>query len=145
MRIWILCFILLVTILIESTFTTVPITLILLINYLVLEKKSWVFAAAFFAGLALDILSLRFLGSTSLFFVSLLFIINLYERKFETFNVFFILFSSFVASFLYLNIFAIRLVMSQAILSALISCLAFYLLVFSEKESPSYKYKIGEE
>ena len=144
MRIWILCFILLIAIIIESTFTTVPIVLLLLINFLILEKKSWVFTAGFFAGLMLDILSLRFLGSTSLFLVALLFIISLYEKKFETASIYFVFFTSFVGALAYAIIFNIRLVLPQAILSAFVGTFIFYVMMLlrAKEEELSYKYKL---
>ena len=140
MRIWILSFILLIAVLIEATFTTIPLALLLLINFLVQEKKSWVFAAAFFSGLALDILSLRYFGSTSLYFVIVLFIINLYERKFETSNIYFVLFTSFVGSFFYLTVFEVRLALSQAVLSALLGSIIFFLMtILSKKENLDFR------
>ena len=146
MRIWILSFILLIAVLIEATFTTIPLALLLLINFLVLEKKSWVFAASFFSGLALDILSLRYLGSTSLYFVIVLFIINLYERKFETSNIYFVLFTSFVGSFFYLTVFEVRLALSQAVLSAFLGSIIFFLMtILSKKENLDYKYRAEKQ
>jgi len=142
MRIWILSFILLITVLIEATFITIPLVLLFLINFLVIEKKSWVFPAAFLAGLALDILTLRYLGSTSMFFVTFLFIINLYERKFETSNLFFVLFASFIGSFFYLTIFGIRLAFSQSVVASIIGFLIFYLMILlAKKEAMEFKYK----
>ncbi|OGH10270.1 MAG: hypothetical protein A2152_01680 [Candidatus Levybacteria bacterium RBG_16_35_6] len=132
-------------VLIEATFTTVPIVLLLLISFLVLEKKSWVFSAAFFSGLALDILSLRFLGSTSLYFIIVLFIINLYERRFETANIYFVLFASFIGSFFYLTVFDIRFAFPQALFSAFLGSLIFFLIsILSKKEKLGYKYRIGK-
>ena len=146
MRIWILSFILLIAVLIEATFTTIPLALLLLINFLILEKKSWVFAASFFSGLALDILSLRYLGSTSLYFVIVLFIINLYERKFETSNIYFVLFTSFVGSFFYLTVFEVRLALSQAVLSAFLGSIIFFLMtILSKKENLDYKYRAEKQ
>ena len=146
MRIWIVSFILLIAVLIEATFTTIPLALLLLINFLILEKKSWVFAASFFSGLALDILSLRYLGSTSLYFVIVLFIINLYERKFETSNIYFVLFTSFVGSFFYLTVFEVRLALSQAVLSAFLGSIIFFLMtILSKKENLDYKYRAEKQ
>lgn len=144
MRIWILSFILLIAVITEATFTTVPIVFLLLINLLILEKKSWVFTAAFFSGLMLDILTLRFLGSTSLFLVTFLFVISLYERKFETASPYFVLFASFTGTFVYLIIFNIRLALSQAILSAFIGSFIFYVMMLlrAKEQELSYKYKL---
>lgn len=143
MRIWILSIILLIAVLIEATFTTIPLSLLLLINFLVLEKKSWVFIAAFLTGLMLDILTLRFLASTGLFFIIFLYVINLYEKKFETANIYFVLFSSFLGAFLYLNIFKISIVLPQALISAILGVVIFYLFTLLTKEKNlDYKYRI---
>jgi len=144
MRIWILCLLLLIAVLIEATLTTIPVVFLLLINFLILEKKSWVFAAGFFSGLMLDIFSLRFLGSTSLFFVTFLFVISLYERKFETTNPYFVLFASFIGTLIYLIIFNIRLVIPQAILSALIGVFIFYVMMLlrAKEKELGYKYRL---
>lgn len=145
MRIWIFSFTLLIFVLIESIFTSLPISLLLLIPIFVLEKKSWVYVAAFLAGLAIDIFNIRFLGSTSLFFVIFLLIINLYRRKFEISNIFFVLFSSFIGSFFYLIIFGFRLVLPQAFVSAFLGSLFFFLITLLLKRfSLDYKYRISE-
>jgi len=145
MRIWILCFILLISVLFEAIFITIPLTLVLLINFLVTDKKSWVFPAAFFSGIIIDILSLRYLGSTSLFFVTFLFVIHLYERKFETSNIFFAFFACFVGSLLYLTIFGIRQVLVQSLVAAVVGSLIFYLIMrLPKKESLDYKYRSGK-
>jgi cell shape-determining protein MreD len=146
MRIWILSFILLIAVLMESTFITIPLCLILLINFLVIDRKSWVFPAAFFSGMMLDILLLRYLGSTSLFFVTLLFIINLYEKKFETSNIYFVLSASFVGSFFYLIIFGIRLSLPQSIVAAFLGAVIFYIMtLLSRRENLDYKYRMEKQ
>ena len=145
MRIWILSLVLLIAVLIEATFTSIPLVFLILINLLILEKNSWVFAAAFFSGLALDIFSMRFLGSSSLYFVILLFIISLYERRFEANNVYFVLLASFLGSFLYMIVFSERLILQQAVISAFISAFIFYVLYFVRLRKKNLNYLEKEE
>ena len=121
---------LIIAVLIEAVFTSIPLIFILLLNLMVIEKKPWVFAAAFFSGLALDILTLRFLGETGLFFIIFLFIVSLYERKFETANVYFILFSSFLGSIIYLIIFGARLILPVAVIASFIATFIFFMFIY---------------
>lgn len=95
---------LLLALLLEGTLTYLPITLLLLIFLTVQKRGNWIFPTAFFSGLVLDIFYLNPLGLTSLFFLIFLFLIFLYERKFEISSPFFILISSFVGvvSFMFL-------------------------------------------
>ena len=132
--------ILLIAVLVEATFTTIPLVFLILINLLVIERKSWVFSAAFFSGLALDILSIRFLGSSSLYFVTLLFIINLYERRFEANNAYFVFLASFLGSFFYMIVFSERMVLQQSVLSAFIGSFIFYAIYFFRFRKKNLNY-----
>ena len=62
---------------------TIPLSLILLLNFAIATKKTSVFLAGFICGLILDILLLNPLGQTSIFFVVFLALVFLYERKFD--------------------------------------------------------------
>lgn len=146
MRILILSLILLITVLIEATFITLPLSLLLLANFLVLEKKPWVFTAAFFSGLVLDILLLRFLGSTSLYFVIFLYIMYLYERKFETANLYFILFASFIGCFVYLTVFHVRLAFTQSVAAAFLGVAIFFVIkIFPKRKNIDYHSKLERQ
>lgn len=101
-----------------------PIVFILL-TFLAFVSKTWIFFLAFFMGIILDLMLFRFLGATSLFLTTFLFLIFLYEKKFEIYTLPFVLIVSFVGSALYLMIFGYNYVLQQAIVSSLIAVLLF--------------------
>jgi len=90
---------------IESALTSLPLLLIIVGVLAVLYKETWVAALAFFGGLLLDVTKLQPLGSTSLFLVCWLFLILLYERKYEVDSIPFVAISSFFGTLLYMWIF----------------------------------------
>lgn len=101
-----------------------PIVFILL-TFLAFVSKTWIFFLAFFMGIILDLMLFRFLGATSLFLTTFLFLIFLYEKKFEIYTLPFVLIVSFVGSALYLMIFGYNYVLQQAIVSSLTAVLLF--------------------
>ncbi|MEK7450935.1 MAG: hypothetical protein AAB662_03310 [Patescibacteria group bacterium] len=103
-----------------------PIVLVLLI-FLAFERKTWIFFLAFFGGIILDLMLFRFLGATSLFLAAFIFLIFLYENKFEIYTLPFVLIVSFVGSALYLVIFGYNYIFQQAIVSSIIAVLLFAL------------------
>lgn len=124
-------------ILLEASITTVPLVLDILLVLYILKRKPWVFAAAFISGIFLDLFLVRTLGQSSVFFLIFLFIISLYGRKFEIVSSYFVLFSSFVGSLLFLKIFGYDYVFQQALISAIFSTLLFKgvkLLTFKNDE-----------
>jgi len=70
-------------------------------------KKNLGFPAAFLTGAVLDILLLNPLGKTSLFLVVFLFIILLYDKKFDIQTFPFVFLASFIGSFVYFIAFQI--------------------------------------
>lgn len=79
-----------------------PLCFIFLFLWQLLYSKEEAMVLAFFAGFVFDLLLLRTLGTTSILFITLLFLIFLYKRKFQTDNVLFVVASTFV-SFLILE------------------------------------------
>lgn len=118
---WLLLFAALVL----GVLTTLPLVLILLVVFYALKKELWFFTAAFFTGVILDLIFVRTIGTSSLFFVSFLLLVELYGRKFETATIPFILFASFIGSFSYLLIFGQSLVFAQSIISSALATLIF--------------------
>lgn len=112
-------------IILESSVTTLPLVLLFLIFYTVFTRSESVFFIAFFAGLLLDILMLRPLGVTSIFFLVIIFLILLYENKFEIGTMYFVMIATFVMSFLYLIFFPV----SQIYL-ILPTCVIFSMIFF---------------
>ena len=112
----------------ESTVTTIPLLLIFMTVILILRRRLWVFALAFFGGLIVDVLSVHAVGGMSIFLEVLLFLILLYERKYEIATIQFVLASSFFGSLLYLWIFGYKDVLLQAIGAAVVGVLLFIIL-----------------
>jgi len=111
-----------------SSVTTIPFSIGLLAVASVLFKKSWVFFLAFGLGLFLDLITLRPLGYTGLVLTIFVFVLFLYERKFETQTIAFVFISTFFASLIYLWIFNFQQIFLQSLVNALFAILFFKLL-----------------
>lgn len=112
-------------VILEGTVTTLPLTLIFLLCLTVMKRQEWIFFLAFVAGLVLDSFALRTLGVSSLFFVSFVFLIQLYQRKYETATMQFVVLASFFGSLWYLISTGSHAVLLQALLSSGICAVAF--------------------
>lgn len=109
----------------EGAVISIPLVLDFILVYYVFERKAWIFTLAFISGLILDIFHLRPLGATSIFFAVFIFIITLYERKFEIKTTAFVLFFSFIGSVIFLFIFEYNYVLLQSIVNSLIAVMLF--------------------
>lgn len=129
----------LLSLILEASVTTLPLVFLTLLCLTVIIRKEWVFALALFAGIILDAVSFRILGQSGIYFVISIFLVILYERKFETATKSFIFISSFLGSFGYLLLFSYgNLIILQAISSAIIGALIFsFLGKFKEKKQIS--------
>lgn len=112
----------------ESSVTTLPLVFLTLFCLAVLTRKEWVFVAAFIAGVLLDALSFRVLGQSSLYFILYIFLVFLYERKFEISTKYFVFMASFLGSFGFLIIFSYNNVVLQSLMSSIIGILIFSIL-----------------
>jgi|SRR3989344_1024098 len=108
--------------------TTIPLPIPLLVIYAVVFRKSWIFFLAFGLGLLLDLFLLRSLGQTGLIFILLIFLVFLYEKKFETQTLTFVFFSTFLGSFIYLVVFGYNNALVQSFVNAVIGILFFKFL-----------------
>ncbi len=111
--------------------TTLPFSIGLLVVSSVLFKKPWVFILAFGLGLFLDLTMIRPLGYTGLVLTIFVFILFLYERKFETQTGAFVFISTFFGSVFYLWLFKYQMVFLQAFINALISIVFFRVMLNS--------------
>lgn len=127
MRNLILPVLLFISLIIESSLTTVPLVLSFLLVFYLLKRETWIFVLAFFLGLILDSLLLRTLGQTSLFFVIFLFSVELYERKFEIKTSSFVFLSSLMGSIFYLIIFGEN-IFPQSLAGAFLASILFKIL-----------------
>lgn len=120
--------ILMLSVLLESSVTTLPLVFLTLLCLAVLVRKEWVFVIAFVAGLVLDAISLRSLGQSSIYFIAFIFLVFIYQRKFEISTKYFIFIASFLGSFGFLIIFSYNNLVSQSLISSVIGVLIFTLL-----------------
>jgi len=122
-------FLLTVALVLEATLTTIPFVFLILLCLLVLLRENWLFVFAFAFGIVLDLVSFKTLGTSSAFFVTFLFLVLLYQSKFEIATNAFVFFASFVGSFTYLLLLGYNNnIIFQAILSSIIGLLLFKLI-----------------
>lgn len=115
-------------ILVISIITTIPVSIGLLTIMTILFRKSWVLFLAFGLGLFLDLITMRVLGSTGPVLTAIVFLIWLYERKFETRSIVFVLISTFFGSLIYLIFFDYQQIFLQALINSLLTVIFFKLL-----------------
>lgn len=120
-------------IIVISGVTTIPFSIGLMTIFAVLLKRSWLFFLALGLGLFLDLIALRTLGYASLALTIFVFILFLYERKFETRTAAFVFISSFFGSIFYLMIFGYNNIFLQSLASSLLAVLAFKIIQNSTK------------
>ncbi|MBI2074249.1 MAG: hypothetical protein HYT83_00255 [Candidatus Levybacteria bacterium] len=129
MKKWIAWLILLISVFAQSSVTTIPLVLNVLLVYYIVKKESWVVGAAFFSGFLLDIITLGHLGKSSVFLIIFLFIVMLYEKKFEIQTVTFVFFSSFSSSIIFLFVYGYQNIFINAFVSSIISIFFFLMLI----------------
>jgi len=128
MKWFIFFFIFFLAFILETTLTTLPLVLIACLCFAVLHETGWIFFIACFAGILLDALSLRFLGSSSIFFIIFLGLVFLYERKFEIRTIPFTAIAAFIGSFAFLKIFGYQRSIQEAFVGSLTAVLLFLLM-----------------
>lgn len=111
-----------------SSSTTLPFSAGALVILYVWYRDSLVFFVAFILGLILDSLLVRDLGRTSFFFLVFLFVLFLYERKFEVNSLLFVFIASFIGGLSYLIFFGYSFAILQALVSSLITVVLFLLI-----------------
>ncbi len=119
---------LLISVFFEGTVTTLPLVFICLVCLTIRMRSSAVFFIAFLAGIFLDTFALRPIGVTSIFLLTAVLLILLYQRKYEINSYPFVFIASFLGSFLYLLIFTYQNIFMMAGLSAVIAVLLFAII-----------------
>lgn len=128
MKNWFILLIVVIIAIFEGTVFTLPIVFVYL-NVLYIKKRNlFMFVVAFVGGLILDVITLRSIGQSSLFFVSSLFVVGLYEKKFEIKTNWFILLSSLLGSFTYLLLVGNHDIIRQSLISGILGLLLFKIL-----------------
>ncbi len=125
--------------LLESSLNVVPLTLLFLLCFTLAQQSALIFPVAFIAGILLDILSVRPLGETGLFYILFLFFILLYQRKYEITTVPFVFFTSFFGCLLFFLIFGFSNLFIQLFLSIVLAILIFLTGSFLRKKEPDNK------
>jgi len=113
------------SVLLEGTVTTLPLVLISLLCFTLRKRSDSIFPIAFGAGLLLDLLRVRVLGLSSLFFILFLFLVLLYQRKYEINSYPFVAVSAFLGSLGFLGIFGGENSLMQSLISALLAVILF--------------------
>ncbi|MGA2967571.1 MAG: hypothetical protein ABSD69_00140 [Candidatus Levyibacteriota bacterium] len=120
---------LLLALILEVSLTTIPFIFLVLLCLTVVLRANWLFIAAFIFGLLFDLLSFKALGISSSFFVIFLFLVLLYQSKFEITTGYFVLVTSFSGSLLFLFLQGYtNAIILQTILSVVIGLLLFKLI-----------------
>lgn len=129
---WLIFFLLVI---IEGSVTTLPLTLIFLLFLTVVKRQEWIFLLAFVAGILLDVFAFHPLGISSFYFVVFIFLLLLYQRKYETATMPFIGIAAFFGSCAYLFVTGQSAVFLQAIISTIIAGSAFVIYRFTNRPS----------
>ncbi|MEK7092594.1 MAG: hypothetical protein AAB907_03140 [Patescibacteria group bacterium] len=109
----------------QASYTSIPLLPGVLLLLYLFKRAEWVFVFALVLGVLLDIVLVRKIGISSLFFIGFLTIISIYERKLEIYTKEFVGIVSFLGGVGYLLILGESNVLLQAGLGSLMSVLLF--------------------
>jgi cell shape-determining protein MreD len=121
---------LLLVIFFEGTVTTLPLVVVLLLLLMINRRDGVVFILAFVSGLLLDLLRLQPLGETSLFLLCFLFLVLLYQRKYEIDSLPFVMIAAFIGTVGFGLVWSDQEIVVEAIVNAL---LVAFLFVFTKR------------
>jgi len=125
---FILVALLILSVFLEGTLTSLPLVLLSLILLTVLKRDRRVFGIAFLSGIFLDLLLVRSLGQTSVFFLIMVLFIFLYERKYEITSLLFVSMGTLISATLYFFVFPTPEGFVQIISVTLLAVVLFSLL-----------------
>lgn len=118
-------FLLFASLFLEGIVTTLPLVFICFLCLTIFMRNPMLFVFAFIAGLFLDTFAVRTLGGTSIFLLVSIFLIFLYQRKYEINTYPFVLIASFIGAVVYAVVFGYGGAVIQASLSSLIAVILF--------------------
>lgn len=122
----ILLFLLLgIALIVETSVSSLPLVLLFLIIVTVWRKSAHMLLLAFFSGLILDVLLVRNIGTTSIFFLVMIAGMILYQKKYELRSPFFVIPFSMVASMLYVVLFPVPQAFLHVVFSTLLAGILF--------------------
>ncbi len=116
----------------ESTILNIPLVLILLLVLFVRNKTPEIFFLAFILGFLLDVLKLQRAGVSSIYFLITLFIIFLYDKKYEINTLRFVVISSGTVSIVHLSLFSNPSVL-QIVFSIIIGVISYICIGYINK------------
>lgn len=125
MKIFAIIGILFFTAILESTIVPLPLSFIFLLLLSVWKRDDSIFLIACLSGIVLDILMVRTIGVSSLFFLFAVFLILSYQRKYEIHSFQFVSVASFIGSAMYLILFPRSGIVMYAILSCIVANLGY--------------------
>jgi hypothetical protein len=126
--VYLLILFLVVSLFLEGTVTAIPLVLVGLICLTIFNRNLFMFFLAFIIGIFLDIFAVRTVGETSIFFLFMVLLIFLYQRKYEINSYPFVLIGSFAGSLIYLVIFGYAHVLRQAFANTVVAFLLFAII-----------------
>ena len=126
-------FFLILALILQGSVTTLPLILVVLLNFAVSSKRKSIFFLAFLSGLALDIMLLNILGQTSVFLILFIAIIIIYEKKYDIQTYPFVFIASFLGSLAYFILFGGRFIFMQSAAVSLISLLFFWGVIQADR------------
>jgi len=137
MKFLLIIFVLIFSLFLETTFINLPFVLIIIFLFAVTYKGEWIFPFAVIGGVFLDILSFKTVGLSSLFFMLMLGVVFLYQRKYEIQSPQFIVIFSFVSVFVYQIIFKNQYIFWGAFLTSILSVAIFGLMIIFNTKNNS--------
>lgn len=137
----ILTIILVLAVILQGTLTSIPLVLATLICLTTIRSDAYAFVAAFVAGVFLDVFALRQVGISSIFLLFFVFLILLYQRKYEIYSYPFVGTASFIGAVVFLSVFGYDTVLAQALLSTIFGLLLFAFIRFVNNRLDNHALK----
>lgn len=94
-----------ISIVLQTTQTMIPLTMLVLLILFIRYQAVWVVLLAYIAGLLLDTMLVRSVGVMSIYFLVLFCIVYVYQRKFEIQSIYFLVFAATIATIAYSMLF----------------------------------------
>jgi cell shape-determining protein MreD len=114
-----------IALIVESSVSSLPLVALFLIIITVWCKSTHILFLAFLSGIILDILLVRNIGVTSMFFLVMIAGMVLYQKKYELRSPFFVIPFSMIASMLYVVIFPVPQPILHVIFSTILAAILF--------------------
>lgn len=114
-----------VSLLLEGTVTNLPLVFVCLVILTIAMRSLSLFVMAFVTGLLLDAFALRPIGLSSIFLLISIFLMLLYQRKYEINSYPFVMLATFVGSLIYLLVFGYTNAFGLSFASAIVGLLLF--------------------